>query len=66
MKDLIRFVLLAIEVVFVAIATIADIVIKIFNPFSRAGHRVEAWCEKNREKFARPKETQQKEEPQKE
>ena len=63
MKDLIRFVLLTIEVVFVAIATIADVVIKIFNPFSRAGHRVEAWCEKNREKFARPKEMQ-KEEPQ--
>lgn len=61
MKELVELILFAVEFVSSVIATMADIVIKIFNPFSKGGHAVEHWCEKQRKKLMQPK---KKEEPQ--
>lgn len=62
MKELVELILFSIEFMSSVIATLADIVIKIFNPFSKAGHAIEGWCEQQRKKLMQPKD--KKEEPQ--
>ena len=66
MKDLISLVIFTIEFIASVVATIADVWIKIFSPFSKAGHAIERWCERQRKKLIKPKETKKEEKPQEE
>lgn len=62
MKQVIGLLIFAIEFQAACIATIADIVIGLFKPFSIVGHVVEDWCERQRVKLKKPKETEKEEE----
>lgn len=55
MKKLIGLVLFAVEFMASCIATCADFVIMVFKPFSKGGHAIEKWCDKNRRKLETPR-----------
>lgn len=64
MKELIGLIIFAVEFVTSCIATIADVVIKIFTPFSKIGHAIGRWCERTRAKLCNPKQKENVEQPQ--